>query len=135
MDAAEWLEHLVAIELEDMPSLNVGAQGLFSSASSPSLLYSLRFDVGVTSYEVRAYFLLGGTFGLFDCTNKARAICTKVADLGGGYGTTGERVVFSLPLHAIGLDNGGELADVVAFSGLGSQLTRASKIMDTVNLK
>lgn len=44
-------------------------------------------------------------------------------------------VVFSLPLDEIGLEDGGHLKGVTAFSGLGSYLTGATKVLDTVKLK
>jgi hypothetical protein len=93
----------------------------------------VRLKVEDHSYEVRARSLLGGTFGLFDCTDSP--ICTKVADLRGGYGTTGERVVFSLPLDLIGLEGGGTLSDVEAYSALGSYLTGPTKVLDTVRIR
>lgn len=112
------------IELEHMPHVLPGLSPIF---------YGLRFEVGEKSYEVRATSLLGGTFGLLDCTDTR--ICTKIADLRGGYGTTGERVVFSLPLADIGLQDGGELSDLEAFSALGSYFTGTAKVLDTVTLQ
>lgn len=61
--------------------------------------------------------------------------CAKIADLRGGYGTTGMRAVFSLPLKEIGLKKDGELKHVEAFSGLGSNLTGATKVLDKVRSK
>ena len=113
-----------AIELEHMPTVIPGLSPIF---------YGLRFDVKDKSYEVRATSFLGGTFGLFDCTDSLA--CTTVADLRGGYGTTGERVVFSLPLAEIGLENGGQLSDIEAFSAIGSYLTGATKVLDTVRIR
>lgn len=121
----EYEDLFAAIELDDMPPVLPGVL-------SP-IFYGLRFDVGGKSYEVRATSLLGGTFGLFDCTG-LRPTCTKIADLSGGYGTTGMRVVFSLPLEAIGLEDGGELSNVEAYSALGSYFTGPSKILDTVRI-
>ena len=115
----------VEIELEHMPKVLPGISPIF---------YGLRFEVGGKSYEVRATSTLGGTFGLFDCEG-LRPACTKVGDLRGGYGTTGERVVFSLPLPAIDLEDGGELSDVEAFSALGTQSTGATKILDWVRIR
>jgi hypothetical protein len=112
-----------AIELEHMPTVLPGLSPIF---------YGLRFEIEDKSYEVRATSLLGGTFGLFDCTNSPT--CTKVADLRGGYGTTGMRVVFSLPLAEIGLKDGGELSDVEAFSAVGSAVTGAQRVLDRVSL-
>lgn len=123
-----------AIELEHMgPALTIGPGGSLTGGL-PSLLFGLRFDVEDKSYEVRATSLLAGTFGLFDCTY-LMPNCLNVTNLRGGYGTTGERVVFSLPLDAIGLERGGKLKDVEAFSGFGSFMTGATSILDTVRLK
>lgn len=119
----QYKDLFAAIELEYMPKVMSGLSPVF---------YGLRFNVENKNYEVRATSLNFGTFGLFDCT--ANAICTKVADLRGGYGTTGMRVVFSLPLKEIGLQDGGKLKNVKAFSGLGSYLTGATKIFDSVQL-
>ncbi|MGH2755516.1 MAG: hypothetical protein ACRDLB_13950 [Actinomycetota bacterium] len=113
------------IELEYMPKVIPGASPTF---------YGLRFESAGRSYEVRATSLNFGTFGLFDCTG-SRPACAKVADLRGGYGTTGMRVVFSLPLREIGLEKGGKLRGITAFSGVGSYLTGASKILDAVRLE
>lgn len=115
----------VAIELEHMPQVLPGV-------ISP-VLYGLRFRVADHSYEVRATSLLGGTFGLFDCT--ASLLCNKVTDLKGGYGTTGERAVFSLPVAEAGLQNGDDMSDVEAFSALGSYLTGATKVLDSVGIR
>ena len=122
----------VAIEVDHMgPDLTIGPTG-FLSGGIPSLLYGFRFGVEDKNYEVRATSLNFGTFGLFDCTDSLA--CTEVADLRGGYGTTGERVVFSLPLTEVGLENGGELSNVEAFSALGSPFTGATKVLDTVRI-
>ena len=112
-----------AIEAEYMPQVIPGVV-------SP-IFYGLRFAVEDGNYEVRASSLWGGTFGLFDCTDA----CTQVAELRGGYGTTGERVVLSLPLEEIGLEEGGRLSDVEAFSGMGAFHTGAAKILDRVMLR
>ena len=93
----------------------------------------LRFEVEGENYEVRATSLLGGTFGLLDCTGSLT--CTKVGDLQGGYGTTGMRVVFSLPLAEIGLETGGKIQGVTAFSALGPYFTGATEILDHVTLR
>ena len=119
----------VVLDLEHLPTLPTNGVG----AETLPFWYGFRFTVERKAYEARATSLLGGTFGLFDCTDSS--ICTKVADLRGGYGTTGERVVFSLPLEAVGLEDGGELSDVEAFSALGSYFTGPTKILDTVKIQ
>lgn len=97
---------------------------------SPGMLYGFRFSAGGRHYQVRASSLLGGTFGLFDCNG----VCAKVADLRGGYGTTGERVVVAIPLTAIGMDAGGVLSEVEAFSALGSNQSGALQVLDSISL-
>lgn len=123
----------VAIELEHMgPGLTIGPAALaFGGASG--LLYGLRFEAAGSRYEVRATSLLGGTFGLFDCTNTAPS-CTQVATLEGGYGTTGERVVVSLPLDEIGLQENGEISRAEIFSAFGSLLSGPQVVYDRLEL-
>ena len=117
---------LVVEELEKMPR---------SPGASASILFGLRFQTANgRTYEARATSLLGGTFGLFDCTDRVAA-CIHVADLRGGYGTTGERVAFSLPLAELGLQEGGDLSHVRAFTAVGSYLTGAITILDSLRLK
>lgn len=60
--------------------------------------------------------------------------CTEVARLRGCFGTTGERVVFSLPLDEIGLAHGGELTDVEAFTAIGTSFSVAQQVTDTLLL-
>lgn len=114
-----------SIELEQMPE----------TSSVPSkMLYGLRFEIGDNRFEVRAVSLMGGTFGLFECGSIPGSICTKIAELRGGFGTTGQRVVFSLPLDEIGLTEGGELNQVQAFTALGTYLAGVTELLDTVSL-
>lgn len=114
---------LVAIELDYMAPVEVAA---------PELLYGLRFEAGDRRYEVRATSAARGTFGLFDCSGPY--LCNYVGELRGGFGTTGMRVVFSLPLGSIGLLQGGALRDVEAFSALGTWTAGAMKVIDRVGL-
>lgn len=121
----------VVQELQHMPSLGLGAQGV-ATARSSHLLYGLRFTASGNRYELRASSLHGGIFGLFDCTRGPA--CRKVADLTGGFGTTGERIVMSLPLDKLGLSGGGELRRVFAFSALGDYHAGALELLDLVAL-
>lgn len=111
-----------AIELDRMPKVVPGGP----------VSYGLRFQVDDRNYEVRATSRLGGEFGLFECT--LSSACTKIAELRGGYGTTGMRVVFSLPLATIGLSDGGEVSEVMAFSALGTRSLGASTLLDELAL-
>lgn len=123
-----------AIELEHMgPGLTIGPAGAVTGGN-PSLLYGLRLEVGHKSYEVRATSLLGGIFGLFDCTDTA-PLCTQVTTLKGGYGTTGERVVVSLPLDEIGLEDGGDVKDFEVFSAFGSYASGVQHIYDRLRIR
>lgn len=127
----------VAMELQMMSKFQ-----LFS----PHLLYGLSFTSSDdVSYEVRVqripergFGLDGGaSFGLFRCKDFTSA-CRKIATLRGGYGTTGMRVVFSLPMSEIGeiaSSDGYELKDVEAFSAFGSYLIGATKVLDRVKFR
>ncbi|MGH2753974.1 MAG: hypothetical protein ACRDLB_06025 [Actinomycetota bacterium] len=76
----------VAIEVEDLPSrADVGM--LRMSRMSP-ILYGLRFKTSRT-YEVRSSSRLGGTFALFDCSDRSGAVCTKVRSGEGERATAG----------------------------------------------
>lgn len=121
----------VRIELKDMKALRAGADEDIAGGS-PITTYGLRFTAEGKRYEVRATTFLGGTFGLFDCTS---SVCKKVAGLPGGFGTTGTRVVFSLPLDEIGLEDGGGLEKVHAYAALGTFLTDATKILESIRLR
>lgn len=113
----------VAVELAAMPALE---------RLMPGLVYGLRFKVGARSFEVRATSAAGGRFGLFECSSLG--LCEEIAQLRGGFGTTGMRIVFSLPLDEVGLEDGGELTDAEAFTALGSYLTGVTMTLDRMRL-
>ena len=132
---AESGDLFVRVELEKMPSVNgVPLQGT-------SLLYGLGFEAGGASYEIRAQRTPGpdfdpaggASFGLFK-KDAATGPYTKVATLRGGYGTTGVEIVFALPLSEIGLEAGGRISNVTAFTGLGTYLSGATRILDSAVL-
>lgn len=109
-------------------------------ARSP-ILHGLRFRANGENFEVRiqgvpdsADLVGGARFRLFK-QDAATGEFRRTAQLTGGYGTTGEQVVFSLPLNQIGLEDGGELSHVEAFSALGTFYTGAQTILDTVRLR
>lgn len=90
-----------------------------------------------TTYEVRAAQVASdalssgyGTFSLFTCERTDRRSCTEVDELRGGFGTTGEAVVFTIPLAAVGLADGGRLTGLRAYSAHGSLLTGALRTLD-----
>lgn len=70
-------------------------------------------------------------FGLFRCAGA----CTEVAKLKGGYGTMGESVVSAIPLRALGLQNGGELKDLVAFSAYGTYVGGPTRFLDVARAR
>lgn len=124
----------VVIELEEMPGLDLGTSWGAAGSGLPSMLHGLRFEAGGSSYEVRASSYRGGTFGLYECEDAA-SVCSRTAVLRGGYGTTGKRIVFSLPLGKIGLEQGAELKGVEAYSAVGSELLGPTKILDVVSVE
>lgn len=122
-------------QLEDMP------YGLGNSlAGDPAILYRPRLHGQRhelrgqgSAVRIRLARRWGCVFGLFRCDNKA-PVCTKVAAIREGYGTTGVEVVASIPLAGIGLKDGGELSVASAFTALGSYAGGAVKVLDRVML-
>jgi hypothetical protein len=103
------------------------------AAASPTLLYGLDLTVNGARYEVRvAKTGLTAAFELFrlDSANAWR----HVSSLKGGYGTTGQSVVFAVPLAQIGARTGGRISSAVGFTAIGSAFTGASTIVDTIRL-
>jgi hypothetical protein len=109
-------------------------------AAGSALLYGLAVTANGAHYEVRVQHVLGpdydaaggASFGLFRETSAGS--WTKVATLRGGYGTTGQEVVFSLPLAAIGAQIGARLSGLTAFTAVGSYFTGPTEILDHVRL-
>ena len=108
--------------------------------SGSGVLYGLRVTVGDLSYEVRVQRVLGpdydvaggASFGLFRETSSGS--WTKVATLRGGYGTTGQEMVFALPLAALGAQSGAQLSGLTAFTALGSYATGPVTTLDRIDL-
>lgn len=118
----------------EVESLALGSRsGVLPSGPLSSLVYGMRFRIGEGSYEVRTSGLAKG-ITLFDCSLGGVSSCAKISDLSGGYGTTGERVVFSVPLADLGLQHAAGLSNVEAFSSVGSSLIGSVKILDSATL-
>ena len=123
-------------ELRSMPSVS-GTPAF----GNPGILYGLDFRANGSRYEVRAQRIPGSdfdqgggaSFALFRY-EPALGIWTQVAALRGGYGTTGEEVVFSIPLRSIGLGQGGRLRHLRAFTAFGSFATGSAATLDSVKL-
>lgn len=129
-------------ELHDLFAV-IDLAGMPAIAELPrlDLLYGMRFEIGAVTYEVRAqrtpFALLlpgGAQFGLFRCTGEVLG-CTHVADLEGGYGTLGQSIAVSIPLDAVGLQDGGSIDAVTGFSALGSYLSGPVQTLDTVDVR
>jgi hypothetical protein len=125
-------------ELQAMPAVR-GAP----LPGNPGVLYGFDFSVGRTDYEVRSQRVPGldyddggfASFGLFRKDPITGMYTDHVATLRGGYGTTGDAVVFSIPLHLVGLENGVRLGHAKVFTALGSYLTGPVTILDEVSIK
>ncbi|MGH2752964.1 MAG: TolB family protein [Actinomycetota bacterium] len=121
----------VVEELEELPPMGVGPR---TAVGPPLLVYGLRFVAEGRNHEVRVTSALGGSFELFTCGTDWEPPCNKLGSLQGGFGTTGKRIVFSLPLNSIGLSDGGELEDVEVFTGLGGPATGATMVLDRLRV-
>jgi Tol biopolymer transport system component len=122
-------------QLESMPSVaGTPVVGI------PGVLYGFDLTASGVHYEVRAQRVLGpsydptgaASFGLF--RQGTGGLWSQVAALRGGYGTTGVEVVFALPLKDIGLQVGGRLSGLNAFTAAGSYLTGATHVLDQIAL-
>jgi Tol biopolymer transport system component len=102
------------------------------AAANPAVVYGLDLTVGGVSYQVRAAKVgVDAAYGLFALHG---GIWIQVAQLSGGYGTTGQQVVVALPLRDIGAAHGGEISDVRAFSSVGTYLAGAVQDVDAIRL-
>jgi Tol biopolymer transport system component len=125
----------VRAQLKAMPPLT--AQPI-SSMASP--LYGFDLTASGVHYQVRVQRLLpsafdsqgGASFGLF--RQGEGGLWSPVTTLRGGYGTTGQEIVFSLPLRDIGLQSGGRLEALKAFTATGSYATGPARTIDTIAL-
>jgi hypothetical protein len=122
-------------QLQSMPSVSgTPVVGI------PGVLYGFDLTASGVHYQVRAQRVLGpsydptgaASFGLF--RQGTGGLWSQVAALRGGYGTTGVEVVFALPLQDIGLQVGGRLSGLNAFTAAGSYLTGAAHILDEITL-
>jgi len=130
------------LEMTSIPAGKIGLLGV-SGAGDPRVLYGFRFVANGISYEVRADSLgtslltpLQPAMGLFQCTE---VVCNEIAQLPGGYGTTGERIVVSIPLSALknngkALAEGGVLASLRGYTALGGYVSGASQLIDQITL-
>lgn len=124
-------------ELKEMPAVRGRP-----ARTDAALLYSFGFAANGTRYEVRVQEV-GGTdydspgkasFGLWRCHMMTLGGCTKIEALHGGFGTTGDRVVVTLPLEAIGLHEGGTIEGLEAATGIGSYHTGMAEALDVVRV-
>lgn len=81
-------------------------------------------------YEVRTESTSRSSFGLFRETGGA---WVRVADVSGGFGTTGDQLVFTVPLADLGLQRGGALSDLRAFTSVGTP-TDGETTLDAITL-
>lgn len=120
----------VVLELASMPRTPALA------AATAGTVYGMSFRIDGRSYEVRAASTgLGARgettalFGLFSC-QATELMCTKVADLTGGFGTTGERITFSIPLEDLEIENGSVMSHVRGFAAVGTLIGGPLHVLD-----
>lgn len=101
--------------------------------------YGVSFESDGKVYEIRirrtptgALDPGGADFVLFRC--EPPTSCTALAELAGGYGTVGHAVVVSLPTRLIGLEGGGVLRDVRAFTAPAHVAGPAAVTVDAISL-
>jgi hypothetical protein len=90
----ELADLFVRWELKSLPTVAAGVVG------DPSVLYGLRTVIAGVPVDIRAQSAgASALFGLFDCASETG--CTKLADLAGGFGTSGVEVVVAVPLSVL----------------------------------
>jgi len=121
-------DFFISIELTDIP-VTGGSLGTPGVPGDPTVIYGMTVTANNKDYEVRIG--RGGVnttdpgnpldpqFGLFTC-GEAPEPCVKQADLRGGYGTTGERMVVALPLSVLHAKPGQRISLHSAYSAVGS---------------
>lgn len=130
------------LDLAQIPALGVSLSGV-AAPGDPRVLYGARFVANGASYEIRVARAgvnsadpLNAAMGLFECTE---TLCTEVAPLKGGYGSTGEQIVVSVPLAKVAKDGkplaeGGVLSGLRAYTALGGYYSGPSQLLDQVVL-
>lgn len=113
----ELADFFIRLKVTAIPTVGVAPAQI---VGDPSVLYGLRTAVAGVPIEVRVQSTgAGAQFGLFTC--KAETGCLPVATLQGGYGTTGEEIVVSLPLATLvgagmHIQEGDKIATPIAFT-------------------
>lgn len=106
-----------------VPTRATGAALLTRTAG---MVYGLTLRVDNNRFEVRVSSASSGNdglrqrFGLFSCSGPASIDCEEVTALKGGFGTTGQEIVVSLPLERLGAHDGSVLSETLAFSSVGT---------------
>ncbi|MGH2753695.1 MAG: hypothetical protein ACRDLB_04615 [Actinomycetota bacterium] len=106
----------VRLKVSKLPSV----AGVLTPESA-ALVYGLGFRFGGESFEARAQLvpdasLPDGPMASFRLLRDDGLSSSEVAVLQGGYGTTGEEIVFAIPLELLGSGGGGHLTHLSAFS-------------------
>ena len=132
----------IVIDLSTIPQLGVSLTGI-TAPGDPRVVYGARFVANGGTFEVRvqraglnAVDPLNAAMGLFQCTE---VVCTEITSLRGGYGTTGEQIVVSVPLSLVtnggkALAEGGVLSSLRAYTGYGTYYGGATQLLDQLVL-
>lgn len=114
------------IELRSMPAV---------AATLPTTVYAVALRARGVDYELRvAWQGTDAAFALFRRDVSGWQPVTSAPRVAGGYGTTGQEVVASIPLAALGLQHGGRIAAVSARTGLGNFATGITTVVDSLQL-
>ncbi len=100
---------------------------LANVGGAPGVLYGLKMTIGGIPYEVRATKAEG--FALYNCQTSVPA-CTQVATLSGSMGTTGNVVTVSVPLTALGANEGDQLSGLDGYTAFGSAAAGPAQTLD-----
>ncbi len=101
----------------------------------PGITHTLAFTLGGTRYEVRAQSastqnLLAAQFDAWRCDPE----CSVVTSLPGAYGGMGTFISVSLPLAALGMQEGNALTALSATSATSDAFAGSANVLDTISL-
>lgn len=127
-------------ELDDL-YVKIELERLLIDVSEASVikpfLYGMRITTDEGVYEIRAVAEEGllslnqPVFGLFLCDGGS---CREITRLRGAFGTVGDSVIVSVPLHELDWPSRAEVESVQAFTAAGTYLTGAFRVLDTMEL-
>ncbi len=123
VDRPELSDLMVSLQFPPTPSPGV-------KPGAPTNVYGMDFTIAGVPYEVRAI----GTAPMFALYQCSATPCTQVATLTGGFETMGDEVRVSVPLSALGVNEGASVTGLRAFAAVGTIASGPAQVVDQISL-